>query len=347
MKRHMELRRSTCLLVFLLFLLMSGCSGGRSGDEGGVASLRPGESLQEAIDRAEPGSVLRLAAGTWDENIVISKSLTLRGAGRDETVVRGVESGYPVVRIGLEEVGEGPEVAIESLQVADAQGTICAELRMYEDRLRGDRRPHKEVCPYGVLIEGSADVSLSDCLVSNNRTGVVGIGTATIEVRNCEIRGNDWEGIYVAARAVVVVHDSVIIGNGAAGVGIANEASASISECTIEDNIGDGVGVADLGQVFIVRCTITGNAWSGVKLVHGAVATLDSNRIVGNSGFGIAPLSGDCYQDEMSYIGKAFGEGNWIPGPEEPDGNAGGAICPEYPGDPWPEGFLSTNEPAS
>jgi nitrous oxidase accessory protein len=61
--------------------------------------VRPGESLQTAIDAAPAGAVIVLSEGRWEENVKIEKSLTLRGTGADVTVISGVEEGYPVVWI--------------------------------------------------------------------------------------------------------------------------------------------------------------------------------------------------------------------------------------------------------
>jgi pectin methylesterase-like acyl-CoA thioesterase len=41
--------------------------------------VQPGESIQAAIDAALEGAVICLAAGEWQEDIAITKSLTLMG----------------------------------------------------------------------------------------------------------------------------------------------------------------------------------------------------------------------------------------------------------------------------
>lgn len=42
--------------------------------------LKPGESIQSAIDAAPDGALICLAEGRWDENVRIGKSITLRGS---------------------------------------------------------------------------------------------------------------------------------------------------------------------------------------------------------------------------------------------------------------------------
>ena len=54
----------------------------QSADAQKKISVRAGESIQSAVDRAEPGQVIDIAAGTYHESVQISTPrLTLRGAG--------------------------------------------------------------------------------------------------------------------------------------------------------------------------------------------------------------------------------------------------------------------------
>jgi OOP family OmpA-OmpF porin len=45
----------------------------------------PGDfsKIQEALNAAEPGDVILIAGGDYTENLLITKSVTLQGAGRD------------------------------------------------------------------------------------------------------------------------------------------------------------------------------------------------------------------------------------------------------------------------
>jgi hypothetical protein len=44
-------------------------------------TVKAGDSIQQAIEQAQPGAVICLSTGRWDENLVISDSITLRGEG--------------------------------------------------------------------------------------------------------------------------------------------------------------------------------------------------------------------------------------------------------------------------
>ena len=50
--------------------------------------VRPGEDVQAAFDRAEPGSVIRFEAGLYRQKLMIkTPGLRLEGAGADQTVL--------------------------------------------------------------------------------------------------------------------------------------------------------------------------------------------------------------------------------------------------------------------
>ncbi len=74
-------------LAFLA--LTTGNSGPNGFAQSCTVTLSPSSSLLQAIESVPSGAVICLGTGLWREGVIpIKKSLTLRGAGRDQTRVR-------------------------------------------------------------------------------------------------------------------------------------------------------------------------------------------------------------------------------------------------------------------
>lgn len=79
--------------TLVLAALLAACGGNKgptaAGDGSTLRVPQDFRTIQEAVDAAGPGAVIRVDAGTFSENVVISKpDLTLRGAG-GRTVLDG------------------------------------------------------------------------------------------------------------------------------------------------------------------------------------------------------------------------------------------------------------------
>jgi nitrous oxidase accessory protein NosD len=54
-----------------------------------AVTVQPGQSIQQAINTVSEGALVCVASGTFTENITITKSLSLRGAGSAQTILQG------------------------------------------------------------------------------------------------------------------------------------------------------------------------------------------------------------------------------------------------------------------
>ena len=314
-----------------------------------TVTVQPGESIQRAIEQAAEGAVICLAPGRWEENLVITKSLTLRGTGKEpkEVWIVGTKEGHPVMRIESE---REIEVQLENLAVAEAKGWKCAV------------ESPQWICPDGLQALGKAKVLIKDMQVSNNRDGLFVGDSATVSLGHSQV-SNTGIGLAVGDSATVSLSHSQVSDNGI-GVGLRGSAQVSLSHSTVSNNWfiglaaeigsatvtlqnsivsgnGRGLVVGDSTTVRIEGSEISGNEGHGIFLQDKAVAEIWGNRILNNGGYGIVLYWEGCvdadYKADFKFAGQVMGEGNTIPGKEEPDGNKQGDLCP--PDYPWPPGF--------
>lgn len=263
-----------------------------------TAAIQPDQSLQEAIDAAAPGEVIRLAPGTWNESVTIDKSLTLQGAGAELTIIHGQEKGRPVVSI----VGEGQiTVKLAGLTTTGAQGE-CAD-------------PDMEIRPHGILIQGEARVTIIDVSISGNEwSGIMMSDSANIEITGSTISENrNSAGIELRDETHAVITDSVFFGNWHAvllwdqaqgvindcsfsdnywGVGVGIEAQAVITGSTFYENA-RGIGIGGQAHAAITAVTITGSRLDGI-LVWGSATVEMADSVISENRLGLG-LSSSAY----------------------------------------------------
>jgi parallel beta-helix repeat protein len=260
-----------------------------------TVTVRAGESIQAAIDKAKEGAVICLAEGTWEENLVIGKGLTLRGLGPEKSVIKGVKEGEPVILISSDaEIG----VIVEGLTLAEAKGGQCAE---------GPLR-----CPIGLSLGGKVKATISGNTISENGWyGIYMRDSAQASISGNTISGNVY-GILMVYSAQATISGNTISGNRWDGISMRDSAQATISENTISRNE-RGIYMWASAQATIQGNKITGNAgygvwlyqrpcWDTAEKFEGAVRGL-KNEISGNEKGEVCPAelaflmteAGGCY----------------------------------------------------
>jgi parallel beta-helix repeat protein len=130
-----------------------------------TVTVQPGQPIQQAIDEAKEGAVICLAAGTWGENIEIRKSVTLRGAGRKQTKIKGNEEYEPIIKVKSD---SEIEVRIEGLTAAEAQIASGIEIAdkarvtFTNTQVSGNERN-------GIVMEDSAQATIENNIIQENR----------------------------------------------------------------------------------------------------------------------------------------------------------------------------------
>lgn len=285
--------------------------------------VREGMSIQAAIALAPEGGVVRLEEGTWRENIVIVKPLTLKGAGSaGQTVIRGaLGADGPVIRV---EGSQEMEVTIDGVEVdwgpigiavvGSAQATITNSAVW--------------LCGWGIAIANSAQATIrNSSVVGCQGYGIYITDSAKATIHSMEVKSN--EGLFAVcldASAVASLTASKVVGNRETGISVGHGAEMNIADTIVGENGRDGVSIS--GSVTITGSTIDQNGWRGVAMGDSAHVTLLGNRITGNSMFGVFLYERPCADTDRVFSGYVTGRDNVIPDLFDPEGNGQGTACP-------------------
>ncbi len=266
----------------LLLGLLSGISGAE-GQPPCTVTVKPGESIQSAIDGAKEGAVICLGAGTYEENITIKKGLTLRGTGAkpEEVWIVGVKERYPVMRIERE--GE-IEVQLENLTAAEAKGDDGIEVVGKAKAVIRDVQVSGNL--YGLDVGDSATVSLTNSQVSDNRGWGLSVwDSATVSLTSSQVSGN-VHGLWVRGSATVTLSNSQVSGNEWPGLEVEDSATVSLTNSQVSDNGLWGLLVRDLAMVSLTNSQVSDNGLWGLLVKDLAMVSL-TNSQVSDNGYGL------------------------------------------------------------
>lgn len=299
----------------------------------------PDLSIQAAIDAASLGDVINVAAGTYPEQLLITKALTINGA--DGAILDGTTLGLKIVGVKIKSgnvtfnnidvagfsgngiivgyeasiPGSLKNVHITNCKISDVQPGYSHGFGIYVGyQSEGFKRPSvspklTEHLDYsGLLIEGNEIVnSRSSSLVLQSITGTPG----TLVVRNNYIHDGMNDGIWIDCARNIVIEDNIVAGN-VDGFYISSYGDAYI----VAGSNWDYDWTPHLnGPYGPMNIQITGNQivdnnpYGGIYLESGYPATIfiNNNNITGNAPAGLANYLAEEVNATCNWWGDANG----------------------------------------
>lgn len=248
-------------------LLLLGCSSQEEVGEANAIVVSPNQSIQEVVERAPPGAVIHLPAGTWRENLYITKSLTLRGKNAKATVVVGQRPGQPVLRVSGEAM-----VNLSGMAIRGGHGGYGGPA----------------LSPAGVLVEGQAQVHLAGVEVAQNSgAGLAAQNEAQVEVVGSTISGNNRYGVEVWVQAQVVLRGTRVLQNKMGGVWVDEDGVFQAENTTIEENLGPGLWARGQSKVGLLQTEVRQSRGPGIHAQDTACVELRACRILDNQEHGV------------------------------------------------------------
>jgi nitrous oxidase accessory protein NosD len=237
-------KRQLTLLVCIAVATGTGLGAAPPSAAGGTRTVHPGQSIQAAVNAAQPGDIIRIAPGTYRESVLITKpGLTLMGTGPQTVLVPGAKMPKTTA------TGRTPQTCAQ-------QGS-------------------------GICVIGSADKAVTGVHIRSltlsgfKKNGLWASGTEGLDVRRVVSEKNGTWGIAQEKSVRGLFRHNTVRANGDSGIMIANVAAAeggatNTLGTVVEDNRMEnnriGVTLRRVRNLSVRENEVTGNC-GGVFVV--------------------------------------------------------------------------------
>ncbi|WP_179201886.1 right-handed parallel beta-helix repeat-containing protein [Streptomyces caniscabiei] len=208
---------------------------------------RTGEysSLAAALEAASDGDVLIVAPGTYRENLVVRRGVTLRG----------------------------PEGSPGSVRIAPADGvplTVAASAVVQDLHVEG-----QDAAAPALLVEDGTPELLDLRIVTRSAAGIEVRGGARPTVRRCTVDNPAGIGIAVVDGGGGVFEECEVVAAGQAGVAVRGGGRPRLERCRVHHTSGSGLtATGENSSLEAVGCEVYEVRGSGVQITGRATAHL-------------------------------------------------------------------------
>ncbi len=244
-------------------------------------------TIQAAINAASPGDTVYVRSGTgaYNENLIITKSLTLTGEDRDTTIITAQAWGSPAISITGQSNVTISNLTIRNDGIDGVYINGCNNISLINNNIYSGYHE-------GVYITNSSGISLVDNDIQSNGTAGFAVGVW--------IGGTSYQsGFNLAGNNI---HDSQT------GMDIARLLNSTISNNTISNNTLHGISLyLSNGNTFTGN-TISNNTRAGMFFVSSSNNMVYNNNFIDNLAWQVFISSS---QNNVFNLAKQIGGNYW------------------------------------
>ncbi len=215
------------------------------------------ETLAAALEAAGDGDVVAINPGTYRENLVVQRAVTLRGA-------------------------EGPG----SVRIAPPGGvalTVRADAVVQDLHIEG-----QDTSAAALLVEGSAPELQDVRVVTRSAVGIEVRGAARPTVRRCTVDNPAGVGISVLDSAGGLFEECEVVAAGQSGFAVRGGASPRLERCRIHHATGSGLSLTGEGTAAeAVGCEVYEIKGTGIQVASRATGHLTDCQVHRTTGDGV------------------------------------------------------------
>lgn len=178
-------------------------------------------SIQDAIDAASSGDTVYVYSGTYNENVVISKNLTLTGENKDTTTIDGGKNGHVLYAYGTLSNKIETHISGFTIRNAGGLGYDCIALSYVNNGNINNNKIMNSDESDGIQLDHCNDVTISDNTVSNNEGSGVSLTLSDNNIIHNNVIQSNQKGMYIYYFSNSnEIYENTITGNSQYGVHI-------------------------------------------------------------------------------------------------------------------------------
>lgn len=299
-------------------------------DASGTGDAR---TIGEALAAARDGATIRVLPGHYPEALMLTRPLTVQGAGDGEEIVVVAPGAGPCITItaeagafvrGLNLIGgsggasspagaclniAGGSTVTVSDTIINNPGGVGVRIG---DNAAAEIRSNRIETTLGaaVIVEGDATGTVTaNTIRASGAAGILVRGTAAPQISGNRIDSAGHAGILASGASSAQIADNRISNNARSGIEIRGTADPIVRRNHVEGSGQAGLYIHESARGTFEGNTVIGNAFSGIVVGAGARPLITDNRIAENKEHGILVLAGGGGQFERNTVTDNTGYG--------------------------------------
>ncbi len=242
-------------------------------DDDGPADFK---MVQEAINAASPGDTIIVYPGTYTENIIVDKSLTINSESSAESTI--IEADYHNDYIFYI---IADNVIIDGFTIRGAWGLTGGGIYIKNANYCTLSNNIIAYNALGIYLEQSlhTEIISNQIVHQNNMYGIIFESSSNNIIINNSLDHNFWYGIYLTDSSSLNIIENNNISNNAYGVKFYSSNNNDIINNNISSNRIDGIYLRYSNDNSVINNTISDNDASGISLESSSNNYIEGNNI--------------------------------------------------------------------
>jgi parallel beta-helix repeat protein len=213
-------------------------------------------TIQAAIDNATPGDSIYVSSGTYYENVIVNKTVTIIGNGSSNTTIDG---------------GGTDDVVLITADWVNVSGfrIINSGKRNFPD------------WDSGIIIMNAENITLSNNNISKNMVGIYFRDAKNVRIINNSLSLNKIHGLYGFYSYYNLIKNNTCFSNSKSGIVIFASDNNTISKNYCYSNTFNGIAVGKSHRNYILNNSCNSNQY-GIWIQDGYLNILKNNNCTGN-----------------------------------------------------------------